>query len=86
MWGEITYPFPNFDGATVEVCEWISNFIQHFTGRVIIHPFMLGLNLNHVSKMAPSKLIEIEINWIDGSLGASIGIHMHVPLLQTEIR
>ena len=25
-----TYPFPNFNGATVEVWEWISNFIPHF--------------------------------------------------------
>ena len=23
---EITYPFPNFNGATVEGWEWISNF------------------------------------------------------------
>ena len=28
VWGEITYPFPNFNGATVEVWEWISNFIS----------------------------------------------------------
>ena len=26
VWDEITYPFPNFNGATVEVWEWISNF------------------------------------------------------------
>ena len=30
VWGEIIYPFPNFNGATVEVWEWISNFIPHF--------------------------------------------------------
>ena len=24
VWDEITYPFPNFNGATVEVWEWIS--------------------------------------------------------------
>ena len=29
VWDEITYPFPNFNGVTVEVCEWISNFIPH---------------------------------------------------------
>ena len=27
LWGEITYPSPNFNGCTVEVWEWISNFI-----------------------------------------------------------
>ena len=29
VWDEITYPFPNFNGATVEVWDWISNFIPH---------------------------------------------------------
>ena len=28
VWNEVTYPFPNFNG-TVEVWEWISNFIPH---------------------------------------------------------
>ena len=28
---EITYSFPNFNGATVEVWEWVSNFIPHYT-------------------------------------------------------
>ena len=27
---EITYPFPNFNGCTVVVWEWISDFIPHF--------------------------------------------------------
>ena len=26
VWDEFTYPFPNYDGAAVEVWEWISNF------------------------------------------------------------
>ena len=26
-WNEITYPFPNFNGATAEVLEWMNNFI-----------------------------------------------------------
>ena len=35
-WGdEITCPFPNFNGATVEVLKWIRNFIPHFTGHGI---------------------------------------------------
>ena len=29
MYDEITYPFPNFNDATIEVPEWISNFISH---------------------------------------------------------
>ena len=37
VWDEITYPVPNFNGATVEVWEWISNFISHFTRHVITY-------------------------------------------------
>ena len=32
---EITYPFPYFNGFTVEVWEWVSNAIPHFTGHLI---------------------------------------------------
>ena len=38
VWDEIAYPFPNFNGATVEVCKWISYFIPHFIGHVITYP------------------------------------------------
>ena len=38
MWDDITYSFPNFNSTTVEVWEWISNFIPHFSGYVIIYP------------------------------------------------
>ena len=38
MWDEITNPFRNFNGCTVEVWEWICNFIPHFTGHMIIYP------------------------------------------------
>ena len=30
MSDEITYPFPNFNGCTVKIWEWISIFILHF--------------------------------------------------------
>ena len=29
VWDEIDYPFPNFNGYTVDVCVWISNVIPH---------------------------------------------------------
>ena len=38
MWDEITNPFPNFNGATVEVWEWISNFIPHCIEFMITYP------------------------------------------------
>ena len=37
-WDEITYPFPNFNGGTIEVWEQISNFILHFIMVVIAYP------------------------------------------------
>ena len=37
---KITYSFLKCKGCTVEVWEWINNFIPHF---------MMGLKLNHVS-------------------------------------
>ena len=38
VWDEIIYPFPNFNGCTVEVWKWISNFIPHLNERMIIYP------------------------------------------------
>ena len=38
VWDEIIFPFPNFNGCTVEVWEWISNFIPRFSGHVITYP------------------------------------------------
>ena len=51
MWSEITYPFPNFNGATVGVWEWISNFIPHYNGCNYLS--MIRLKLNHVSERDP---------------------------------
>ena len=38
LWNEITYPFPNFNGVTIEVWEWISNLIPHIIMAVITYP------------------------------------------------
>ena len=37
VWDEITYLFPNFNGYTAKVREWISN-IPHFLIDVITYP------------------------------------------------
>ena len=58
LWDEITYPFLNFNGATVEVLEWINNIIPHITTGCN-YLSMLGLKLNHVSKSGHWWLIEI---------------------------
>ena len=38
MWNEIAYPYSNFNDAAIEVWEWKSNFITHFTDQAITFP------------------------------------------------
>ena len=52
VWAEINFPFLNPNGATIEVQEWINNFILHFSGYVITYQ-CLGLKLIHVSERVP---------------------------------
>ena len=54
MWDEITFHFPNFNGATIEVWEWISNFIPPFTGYVITY-FCWEYELICVDKRDPGE-------------------------------
>ena len=53
MWHEITYPFPNFNGCTLEVWEWISNFIPHIIMDVIIYPCS-SQNVSSLLKSMPT--------------------------------
>ena len=39
LWDEITYSFPNFHGAIVEIWEWISDFVPHFIVNVVTYPW-----------------------------------------------
>ena len=45
MWDEITYPFPSFNGAAVEVWELIVNFISIYCAHDNVS--MLGFKLTH---------------------------------------
>ena len=50
-WDEITYPFKNFSGASVQVLEWISNLVISlplYNGCNYVS--MLGFELSHLSK------------------------------------
>ena len=51
VWDEITYPFLNFNDRTVEVLEWISNFISLCDGCNYLS--MLGLQLIDIIKRGP---------------------------------
>ena len=61
----ITYALPKFNGAAVEVGEWISIFIPYFTWHVVIYPSMLWLKLIWVDKKGLSThSIELECTGI----------------------
>ena len=65
MWDDISYPFPNFNSATVEVWEWINALIPHFYVRDNVS--MLELKLIHVSKRGPCwcfELLMYFVKWI----------------------
>ena len=56
VWNEITYPFPNFHGCTVEVWECLSNFITYptlYNGCNYLS--ILRLKLFRVSRMRPTS-------------------------------
>ena len=52
---EITYPFPNLNGAAAEVWELISNFNPHVLSWACDYLSMSGLQLSHV-KGAPDVM------------------------------
>ena len=52
VWNEVTYPFANFNGTTVEVWEWISNILLHFIMDVITYPCW-DQKLKNIRKRGP---------------------------------
>ena len=52
VWDKIIYPFPNCNGATVEVLEW-DRWFHPTLYNGCNYLSMLGLKLNHVSKRGP---------------------------------
>ena len=60
MWNETTYQFPNLDGAAIEVCQRINNFIPYFTGVACDNLSMLVLtHWGRVLHICVSKLTTI---------------------------
>ena len=53
VWDDITYPFINFNGCTVEVKEWIINFTPHYNGCDYVS--ILGINSKKMSKRASGE-------------------------------
>ena len=77
---EITYPFPNFNGCTVEVWEWKTNFIPHFIMDLITYPCWDW----HVGKRGPRFLhgqciTPVPMKWTWKTLVKSTGLGSDVP-------
>ena len=83
VWDEITYAFSNFNGCTVEVWEWIRNFIPHFTMDVITYITLLNLpfsgsNYRHNNHHPP---VEVDIPMCSGQQHHGIQVVIHVQLV-----
>ena len=52
VWDEITYTLPKFNGAAIEVWEWIGYFIWHFIMDAITYPCW-GKSWTMLIKMGP---------------------------------
>ena len=63
VYDEITYSFPNFNGCTVDVWEWMSNFVSHFTGCVITDPCW-DLSSTMLVKWAPQVVHPWPSCWV----------------------
>ena len=70
VWGDITYPFPTFNVATVEVLERICYFIPYFTMDYYLS--MLKWTLNQVRKRGPG--LDLKKYW---NIFALSNIHRH---------
>ena len=44
----MTYPFPNYSGETIEIWDWTSYVISHFTGRM--NTYLYWNKLVHVNE------------------------------------
>ena len=60
---EITYPFPNSSGTTVDVWEWTRNFTWHVLGHVITHPCISNL-LNHTTTITEPENFNMHIKHV----------------------
>ena len=80
---EITYPFPNFNGYTVEVWERISNITPHFITNAITS--IMGLKLTMLVKMAAENRVPVDeiyvysknskvLQWLEQMIGISLAV------------
>ena len=65
VWHDITYLIPNFNGCTVEVLEFINNFIPRFIWHVITYPYPCWDSMLVKGKTPGQRVLyEIILRWI----------------------
>ena len=86
VWDEITYPFPNFNGGTFEVWEWISNFLPHFTGHVIIYPCWMYFSYQYLLRITyQSSILDEGYSWHCRSSSKDLKVrHIQEMLIPSE--
>ena len=75
VWNKITYPIPKFNGATVEVREWINNFMPYLS--------VLWLRIIPVNKKGPWRQRSQGVNfdlWEYFDLSTFNGIFEHLDI------
>ena len=72
VWKEITYPFPIFNGLTVEDWEWISDFIPRFTMDMVIYPCVFDKGImfqnerqQHITELLWLRMVSSAVCWLD---------------------
>ena len=64
MWDDISYPFPNVNGAAVEVWEWISNSTPHFKMDIITYA-RVKANLRYIRSPRATLVYTLSRNTVN---------------------
>ena len=72
MWDEIAYQYSNFNSSTVEVWEWLSNFIPHFKMYVITYPCWWCMMFNDYCLNIVNLILQRSLNVFESSTFNSV--------------
>ena len=79
------YPFAYFNNTTIDVCEWISNFIRPFTGCIINYSYKIPVTLSVCPHITRSTCIyRTAKNWT--GTGTAIDLQKMVHACRRRIR
>ena len=87
MRDQITYPFPNFKGCTVEICEWMNYCIPHCNLCNYISIIWLKLIFDHILcyQLIFLRTFPRDVFWNDAQLVSHGTIHKRRHVLSVYI-